>query len=220
MRNARSSLKLLNSVDVWRKRGDFIGLNMSVVDSLFCGFSATSDETTCLLESSRHTVEPPGLESAPLIPLKEVKLYKRRWVMLFIFSVYSMSNGFMWLQYGIISDIFVRFYNTSTLAINSLSMVFCFTYIPLILPVMWVLDKRGMRDLVVVGSAFNSIGAWIKTSTADPRMFTMTFFGQFVSSVATVFILSIPSKLASLWFGPQEVSTACSLGVLGNQVRL
>eukprot|EP00064_Thunnus_orientalis_P014808 superscaffoldBa00002634_g14855 len=163
------------------------------------------------------TSEASVLDTEDLSPLMETKLYKRRWVMLFLFSIYSMSNAFMWLQYGIISNIFMRFYSIDTLAIDWLSMIYFLTYIPLILPVMWLLDNRGLRDVVVVGSAFNCIGAWIKTSTADPDMFAMTFFGQFVCSVATVYILGIPSRLASLWFGQQEVSTACSIGVLGNQ---
>uniref|UniRef100_A0A3Q0RNY0 Uncharacterized protein n=1 Tax=Amphilophus citrinellus TaxID=61819 RepID=A0A3Q0RNY0_AMPCI len=162
--------------------------------------------------------EPSAVDTAQLFPLMETRLYKRRWVMLFIFSAYSMSNAFMWLQYSIISNIFMRFYNIDTLAIDWLSMIYFLTYIPFILPVMWLLDNRGMRDVVVVGSAFNCIGAWIKTGTANPDMFAMTFFGQSVCSVATVYILGIPSRLASLWFGQQEVSTACSIGVLGNQV--
>lgn len=188
----------------------------------------TEEEEASLLENDHYlplgdsgdTLEPTAVDTAPLIPVMETKLYKRRWVMLFIFSVYSMSNSFMWLQYSIISNIFTRFYNTDTMAIDWLSMIYFVTYIPLILPVMWVLDKRGMRDVVVVGSAFNCIGAWIKTSTAHPNMFSITLLGQFVCSVATVYILSIPSKLASLWFGLQEVSTACAIGVLGSQVRL
>ncbi|XP_042244141.1 feline leukemia virus subgroup C receptor-related protein 2 isoform X1 [Thunnus albacares] len=166
------------------------------------------------------TSEASVLDTEDLSPLMETKLYKRRWVMLFLFSIYSMSNAFMWLQYGIISNIFMRFYSIDTLAIDWLSMIYFLTYIPLILPVMWLLDNRGLRDVVVVGSAFNCIGAWIKTSTADPDMFAMTFFGQFVCSVATVYILGIPSRLASLWFGQQEVSTACSIGVLGNQMGI
>lgn len=172
------------------------------------------------LGDSSDSLETSVLDTVQLFPLMETKLYKRRWVMLFIFSTYSMSNAFMWLQYSIISNIFKRFYDIDTLAIDWLSMIYFLTYIPLILPVMWLLDNRGLRDVVVVGSAFNCIGAWIKTSTADPDMFAMTFLGQFVCSVATVYILGIPSKLASLWFGQQEVSTACSIGVLGNQVRL
>lgn len=174
-----------------------------------------------LVGDGSDTMETPSvLDTTRLFPLMETKLYRRRWVMLFVFSAYSMSNAFMWLQYGIISNIFMRFFSIDTMAIDWLSMIYFLTYIPLILPVMWLLDNRGLRDVVVVGSAFNCIGAWIKTSTADPAMFAMTFFGQFVCSVATVYILGIPSRLASLWFGQQEVSTACAIGVLGNQVCL
>lgn len=173
-----------------------------------------------LLGASSDTLEPSDLDTAQLLPLMDTKLYKRRWAMLFIFSAYSMSNAFMWLQFSIINNIFMRFYNIDSLAIDWLSMIYFLTYIPLILPVTWLLDNRGMRDVMVVGSAFNCIGAWVKAGTADPNMFAMTFFGQFVCSVATVFILGIPSRLASLWFGQQEVSTACSIGVLGNQVCL
>ncbi|XP_019940768.2 choline/ethanolamine transporter flvcr2a isoform X2 [Paralichthys olivaceus] len=172
------------------------------------------------LGDSFDTLETALLDTAQVFPLMETKLYKRRWVMLMVFCAYSMSNAFMWLQYGIISNIFMRFYDIDSLVIDWLSMIYFLTYIPLILPVMWLLNNRGIRDVVVVGSAFNCIGAWIKTSTADPNMFAMTFFGQFVCSVATVCILGIPSRLASLWFGQQEVSTACSIGVLGNQMGI
>ncbi|XP_061650711.1 heme transporter FLVCR2 isoform X2 [Phyllopteryx taeniolatus] len=164
--------------------------------------------------------DPSVQETTELFPLMETKLYKRRWVMLFLFCVYSMSNGMMWLQYGIISNIFMHFYGIDDLEINWLSMIYFVTYIPLIVPVMWLLDNRGLREVVVVGSAFNCIGAWIKTSTAHPDLFAVAFVGQFVCSVGTVFLLGMPSKLASLWFGQQEVSMACSLGVLGTQMGI
>ena len=31
-------------------------------------------------------------------------------------------------------------------------------------------------------------------------------------------MLSIPSKLASTWFGAEEVSTACAIAILGTQI--
>lgn len=42
--------------------------------------------------------------------------------------------------------------------------------------------------------------------------------GQVPSAIAQVFILSIPAKLASTWFGSEEVSTACAIAILGTQV--
>lgn len=150
----------------------------------------------------------------------ETKLYRRRWFMLFLFSTVLASNAFMWLQYGVISNIFMRFYGVDPLAIDWLSLIYLLTYIPLILPVLWLLNKRGIRDVVLAGSAFNCIGAWMKTGSARPDLFPVAFVGQFVCSIATVFVLGIPSNLASVWFGEQEVSTACSIGVMGNQVCL
>ncbi|KAG9268790.1 feline leukemia virus subgroup C receptor-related protein 2 isoform X1 [Astyanax mexicanus] len=159
-------------------------------------------------------------DTLALVPLVQTKLYKRRWVMLFLFSIYSMSNAFMWLQYGIINNVFMRFYNIDAFAVDCLSMIYMLTYTVLIVPVMWVLSSYGIREIVVVGSAFNCIGAWIKTGTARPGMFPVTFFGQFVCSVASVYVLGIPSFLASVWFGKHEVSMACSIGVLGNQLGI
>uniref|UniRef100_A0A8C6KEW1 Major facilitator superfamily (MFS) profile domain-containing protein n=1 Tax=Nothobranchius furzeri TaxID=105023 RepID=A0A8C6KEW1_NOTFU len=147
-------------------------------------------------------------------------LYRRRWLMLFLFSSVSASNALMWLQYGIISNIFMRFYNIGPLAIDWLSMIYLLTYIPLILPVLWLLDNRGIREAVLIGSAFNCIGAWIKVGSAGPDMVLVAFVGQLVCSVATVFVLGVPSHLASVWFGEEEVSSACSIGVVGNQLGI
>ncbi|XP_076017676.1 choline/ethanolamine transporter flvcr2a isoform X2 [Genypterus blacodes] len=169
---------------------------------------------------SSLTLDSSDLDTTQPFPLMETRLYKRRWVMLFLFCMYSMSSSFMWMQYGIISDIFMHFYGIGNLAMDWLAMIYSLTYIPVILPVTWLIDNRGLREVVLVGSAFNCIGAWIKTGTAHPSMFAMTFFGQFVCSVGNVYILGIPAKLASLWFGQQEVSTACSIGVLGNQLGI
>uniref|UniRef100_A0A3Q2EKN8 FLVCR choline and putative heme transporter 2 n=1 Tax=Cyprinodon variegatus TaxID=28743 RepID=A0A3Q2EKN8_CYPVA len=157
-------------------------------------------------------------DQAELIQIVQTKLYRRRWVMLFLLCAVSANNASMWLQYGIISNIFIRFYNVDALAIDWLSMIYLLTYIQLILPVLWLLNNRGIRDVVLVGSAFNCIGSWIKIAGASPDGFLVTFFGQFVCSVATVFFLGIPPYVASVWFGENEVSTACSIGVLGNQL--
>ncbi|XP_034383182.1 feline leukemia virus subgroup C receptor-related protein 2 isoform X3 [Cyclopterus lumpus] len=169
---------------------------------------------------SRLDVETLQTDLAEPVPKAETKLYHRRWLMLFVFSAVSASNAFMWLQYGIISDIFTRFYNINSMAIDWLSMIYLLAYVPLIMPVLWLLENRGLREVVIVGSAFNCIGAWIKIGSASPSMFLVTVLGQFLCSVATVFILGIPSYLAATWFGEKEVSTACSIGVMGNQLGI
>uniref|UniRef100_A0A8C4ZJW7 FLVCR choline and putative heme transporter 2 n=1 Tax=Gadus morhua TaxID=8049 RepID=A0A8C4ZJW7_GADMO len=150
----------------------------------------------------------------------DTQLYKRRWVMLFLFTSYSMCNAFQWIQYAIINNIFKRFYNVNSFAIDWMSMVFMLTYIPVIFLAIWLLDKTGLRVMAIVASSINCLGAWIKVASVRPDLFWVGTLGQFASALAQVFILGMPSRIASVWFGSQEVSTACSIGVLGNQVGI
>lgn len=144
--------------------------------------------------------------------------YKKRWVIVFLFSSYSLSNAYQWIQYGIISNIIMKFYNVDAFTVDWLSMIYMLTYIPFIFPVTWLLDKKGLRVTALLATALNCAGTWIKVASAKPNLFWATMVGQLASSLAQVFILGMPSRLASVWFGADEVSTACSIGVFGNQV--
>lgn len=157
-------------------------------------------------------------DSVPLAEGPVTKLYRRRWLMVLLFSSYSLCNAFQWLQYGIISNIFIYYYGVSSLAIDWLSMSYMLAYIPLIFPVAWLLDTRGLRIIALIGSGLNCLGAWIKTGSARPDLYGVTLFGQLICATAQVFILGMPSHIASVWFSSTEVSTACAFGVFGNQL--
>ncbi|KAK5857325.1 hypothetical protein PBY51_010578 [Eleginops maclovinus] len=146
------------------------------------------------------------------------RLYKKRWMIVFLFSAYSLSNAYQWIQYGIISNIMMKFYNVDAFAVDWLSMIYMLGYIPFIFPVTWLLDKKGLRVTALLANVLNCAGTWIKVASAKPNLFWVTMLGQSASSLSQVFILGMPSRLASVWFGADEVSTACSIGVFGNQV--
>ncbi|XP_076872731.1 choline/ethanolamine transporter flvcr2b isoform X2 [Brachyhypopomus gauderio] len=160
--------------------------------------------------------------SSPLQSEKTMSthLYKRRWLVVCLFSSYSLCNSYQWIQYGIINNIFMKFYDVSSFTIDWMSMIYMLTYIPLIFPVTWLLDKKGLRVIALVATALNCAGTWIKVASARPDLFPVTFLGQVTCSVAQVFILGMPSRIASVWFGSKEVSTACAIGVFGNQLGI
>jgi FLVCR family feline leukemia virus subgroup C receptor-related protein len=70
------------------------------------------------------------------------------------------------------------------------------------------------------GAAIMVSGAWLKVLSVAPNYFYLAFFGQALVGTAQIFILGVPARLAAVWFGPRQVSTACALGVIGNQVRV
>ncbi|VVD02455.1 unnamed protein product [Leptidea sinapis] len=86
--------------------------------------------------SEKGGVESPGTK----LPI-EYTVYRVRWLVLFIFVIYSASNGMQWVQYSIIQDTVVKYYGVTSLTVYWTSMVYMITYIPLIFPASFLLDK-------------------------------------------------------------------------------
>ncbi|XP_043819343.1 feline leukemia virus subgroup C receptor-related protein 1 isoform X1 [Dromiciops gliroides] len=149
---------------------------------------------------------------------RRTALSRRRFVVLLIFSLYSLVNAFQWIQYSIISNVFEDFYDVPLTDIDWLSMIYMLAYVPFIFPATWLLDKGGLRLTALLGSGFNALGAWVKCGSVARDLYWVTMLGQCLCAVAQVFILGLPSHVASVWFGPREVSTACATAVLGNQL--
>ncbi|XP_013176880.1 PREDICTED: feline leukemia virus subgroup C receptor-related protein 2 isoform X2 [Papilio xuthus] len=146
------------------------------------------------------------------------KVYGTRWIMLGLFVLYSSSNSMQWMQYAIIQDIVVRYYNVQSTVVSWTSMIYMITYVPLIFPGSWLLDKMGLRVTTIIGSFGTCLGAWLKVFSVPQDMFWLGFAGQTVVAVSQVFILNVPPRLAAVWFGADQVSSACSIGVFGNQL--
>ena len=71
----------------------------------------------------------------------EWKLYRRRWLMLFIFLSFEIGNNFQWIQYSIIVNYITKYYNVSSAAVDWLSMIFMAVFVPLVFPASYLLDK-------------------------------------------------------------------------------
>lgn len=142
----------------------------------------------------------------------------RRWFILGIFVIYSASNSMQWTQYTIIQDIVMSYYGVTGNQVSWTSMIYMITYIPLILVESWFLDKTNLRVTTIIGSFGTCLGAWLKVFSVPQDMFWLGFMGQTVVAISQVFILNVPPRLAAVWFGADQVSSACSIGVFGNQL--
>ncbi|PIK49936.1 putative feline leukemia virus subgroup C receptor-related protein 2 [Apostichopus japonicus] len=61
------------------------------------------------------------------------------------------------------------------------------------------------------------LGCLVESLLVPPDLFGLAFTGQTVAAIAQVFILGMPAHVAATWFGAEQVSTACAIGVFGNQ---
>ncbi|XP_024085056.1 feline leukemia virus subgroup C receptor-related protein 2 isoform X2 [Cimex lectularius] len=138
--------------------------------------------------------------------------------MLALFVMYSMSNAMQWIQYSIIENVVVRYYGVSSSFVEWTSMVYMVSYIILIVPGSWALDRFGLRKCVLAGALGTCLGSWVKVFSSGPDSFVLGFLGQTAVAISQVFVLSVPARLAAVWFGQDQVSSACSIGVFGNQL--
>ncbi|KAK8784884.1 hypothetical protein V5799_008750 [Amblyomma americanum] len=144
---------------------------------------------------------------------------QRYWILL-TFCALSMINAFQWIQYSIIASVIKDHYGVSDATISWTSMLYLIGYMVLAFPSAWILDNMGLRVTVLIGAAGTAIGACIKTFAVKPGQFALVICGQAFPAFAQAFILGIPPRLSSAWFRYEEISTACSLGVLGNNLGI
>ncbi|KAI9556829.1 hypothetical protein GHT06_016621 [Daphnia sinensis] len=140
---------------------------------------------------------------SPLPP--QTKVYRRRWLMLIIFVLVSMSSAFQWIQFSIITNLIMKYYNVDSTTVDWTSLVYMVTYV------------RIACD-ALNGRFWNGFGSWIKVLGAAPDLFYVALIGQTVTAMSQVFILGVPPNVAAVWFGAEQVSSACSIGVFGNQL--
>ncbi|KAF5296867.1 hypothetical protein FQA39_LY12385 [Lamprigera yunnana] len=146
------------------------------------------------------------------------KLYKERWVMLFLLFITSCVSLIQWIQYSIISDVVVKYYNVSYEAANWTTTIYLLLYIPFVFLGNYVIEKYGLRIAVILSALGSCVGAWIKIFSVNPHRFWVLLLGQSVVGISQVFLLPSPPLLASEWFGADEVSMASSIGVSGCQL--
>ncbi|XP_022917980.2 choline/ethanolamine transporter flvcr2a-like [Onthophagus taurus] len=148
----------------------------------------------------------------------DFKLYKYRWVVLFIFCFYSCMNFAQYLQFSIITNIVKRYYDLETFDVSWTSLVFMIGYIVLFIPVSYLMEKYDLRKISLGISFLTTVGTLIKLFSIHQDKYYVVLIGQTFCAIGQVFMMSIPSKLAAVWFGKDEVSTATAFAVVGTQL--
>lgn len=71
----------------------------------------------------------------------EIKLYKIRWVVVGVFTLYAAASAVQWVEYSIITNIVMKYYGISSIAVDWTSMIAMAAYPALILPGSYMINK-------------------------------------------------------------------------------
>ncbi|GBC02205.1 hypothetical protein RclHR1_00450040 [Rhizophagus clarus] len=146
---------------------------------------------------------------------------KRKWIVLASFSILSFSNAVLWITFGPCLYIFMDHYNRTPFYINALATVYLVAYPILLIPVLKIFDKWGLRQGVLIGAFLNAFGTFLRfLGSFGPSGFWVLFLGQTIAAISGVFILGVPPKLANTWFKFGEQNFATGIGVTANNAGI
>ncbi|XP_065215553.1 uncharacterized MFS-type transporter C09D4.1-like isoform X2 [Planococcus citri] len=147
------------------------------------------------------------------------KLSKRRWLIMILFMIYAINGAIQWVQFSIISDLVVKYYNdTSATQVEWTTTCFMLAYVIFIVPSLYLLDKVGVRNTLIIGATGVTIGTWIKVFSVHRDRFFLVLIGQSFQAVFQILTFGLCARFTAIWFGANEISIAGALGLFGDQL--
>ncbi len=146
----------------------------------------------------------------------QFKVYGYRWVVLAVFMFINLTIQTLWIAYAPITGPAAKFYGVADLQIGWLSMAFMIAFLPLAIPVSWVIDTYGFRLAVSIGAILMGIFGVLRGLAG--ANYTLVLWSTIGIAVAQPFLLNAWTKVPANWFSIEERATAVGLVTLAGLV--
>jgi MFS family permease len=144
------------------------------------------------------------------------KLYGYRWVVLGVFMFINLTIQMLWITYAPITGVAAQYYGVSDLQIGLLAMTFMLAFIPLSIPVSWLIDTYGFRPAVSIGAVL--MGVFGLARGLVGANYALVLACTIGIATAQPFLLNAWTKVPANWFSIEERATAVGLVTLSNLV--
>lgn len=143
-------------------------------------------------------------------------LYKQRWVMLAVTMFINLTIQMLWITYAPITGPAASFYGVTDLQIGFLAMSFMIAFIPLSIPVSWVIDTYGFKIAVGIGAVMMGVFGMLRGFAG--ANYTLVLWSTIGIAAAQPFLLNAWTTVPAKWFAMEERATAVGLIQLANLV--
>lgn len=141
-------------------------------------------------------------------------VYGYRWVVLAVFMFINVTIQILWITFAAITLPASQFYQVGDLQIGLLAMVFMIAFIPLSLPVAWVIDTFGFYKAVSAGAILMAVFGVLRGVLGENYM--LVLLCTIGLAVSQPFFLNSWTKVAARWFPIQERATSVGLVSVAN----
>ncbi len=135
-----------------------------------------------------------------------------RWVVLMAYFGVAAMSQMLWLNFAPLVSFVQQKYNVSELMVSSLLLSFPLLYVILSLHSGTLIDKKGYRYVIILGSVISSIFACVRIFD---NSFYVLLIGQTGIAIGQPYIINGISKLVSDWFDKEQTAMATGIGTAG-----
>jgi MFS family permease len=128
----------------------------------------------------------------------------------------NLTIQVLWITYAPITGPAAEFYGVPDLLIGLLAMSFMIVFIPLSIPVSWLIDTHGFRLAVSIGAVMMGVFGVLRGLAG--QNYTLVLLCTFGIAAAQPFLLNAWTKVPANWFSIEERATAVGLVTLANLV--
>lgn len=75
-----------------------------------------------------------------------IKVTRKRWLILTTYIIYDALSSLQWIQYSIIANIMMDYYNISAAAVNATSIIYMIMWPIMVFPASYIIDKLVSED--------------------------------------------------------------------------
>ncbi|XP_053372758.1 solute carrier family 49 member 4 homolog [Mercenaria mercenaria] len=150
-----------------------------------------------------------------------IKVYKRRWYILFVYGMFAMTQCAVWNTFSPISAVGERVFGWDTAGLSLLTNWGPIAYLLGTFAFSWLLDVKGLRPACVLSAFLVAAGTGLRCITSKSSVATpLIHFGQFLNGLAGPIAMGAPPALSAEWFPPEQRTTATAIATVTNTLGL
>ncbi|BCY17455.1 hypothetical protein hrd7_13040 [Leptolinea sp. HRD-7] len=146
----------------------------------------------------------------------QYRLYPYRWVVIGVFMFINLTIQTLWISYAPVTGPAAQYYGVTDLQIGWLAMSFMIAFIPLSIPVSWVIDTYGFRAAVSIGAVMMGIFGLMRGFAGTS--YSLVLAATIGIAASQPFLLNAWTKVPANWFSIEERATAVGMVTLSNLV--
>jgi predicted MFS family arabinose efflux permease len=135
-----------------------------------------------------------------------------RWAVLMAYFGVAAMSQMLWLNFAPLVSFLQLKYSVSEMAVSSLLLSFPLLYVVLSIHSGTMIDKKGYRYVIILGSVISSVFACVRIFDGN---FYMLVIGQTGIAIGQPYIINGISKLVSDWFDKEQTVMATGIGTAG-----